>query len=195
MQIQCLLWDFGDTLCDELSLWRTSPEWMAVYQSFDDDAGIGAEWNLGNLDFAEFVRTLSIHMSLSEAEIRDHLSRTDLFEFFPFTYAFFLAQHLPQAMVTVNPVKFREMAVELGFDNVCETIVISGEEKTADKGILCQTALRRMNSSYANEHALLIDNKQHNLDTWAAQGGPGYLYTTDQDYERDVARGIDKLVQ
>lgn len=32
--IECLLWDFGNTLCDELSLWRGSPDWMAVYHSF-----------------------------------------------------------------------------------------------------------------------------------------------------------------
>jgi len=193
--IQCLLWDFGDTLCDELSLWRISPEWMAVYKSFDDDSGIGAAWNLGILDLSEVVVKLSRRMSLSEAEIHKHLSRTDLFQFFPFTYAFFRARHLPQAIVTVNPAAFREMAEKLAFDEICDTIVVSGEEKNIDKGVLCEIALRRMTRACANENALLIDNKQANLDAWAARGGPGYLYTTDRVFERDVARGVQGLVQ
>ena len=195
MPIRCLLWDFGDTLCNEMSLWRVSAEWMEVYRSFDEDDGIGAAWNLGELDTPEVAARLAERMSLSEAEIRAHLSRTDLFEFFPFTYAFFRARHLPQAIVTVNPAAFREMARDLGFDEVTDTIVVSGEEKTIDKGVLCDIAIRRMPSECANENALLIDNKQSNLKAWAERGGVGYLYTTDSAFEQDVARGIENLVR
>ena len=139
MHVQCLLWDFGDTLCDELSLWRVSPEWMAVYRSFDEEDGIGAAWNLGKLDTQGVVSKLARRMTLSEAEIQAHLSRTDLFEFFPFTYDFFRARHLPQAIVTVNPARFREIARDLAFDQVTDTIVVSAEERTIDKGVLCET--------------------------------------------------------
>ena len=104
MRVQCLLWDFGDTLCDELSLWRVGPEWMEVYRSFDD--GLGAEWSLGDLDTRGFVAELAKRMPLTELEILAHLTRTDLFEFFPFTYSFFRARHRPQAIVTVNPALF-----------------------------------------------------------------------------------------
>jgi hypothetical protein len=37
MAVQCLLWDCGDTLFDELSLWRVSPQWLDVYRSFDEE--------------------------------------------------------------------------------------------------------------------------------------------------------------
>ena len=134
-------------------------------------------------------------MTLTETEIHAHLSRTDLFEFFPFTYAFFKVRHLPQAIVTVNPSMFREMAQDLGFDEVTDTIVISGEEKTIDKGVLCEIALQRMSNVCGNEQALLIDNKQSNLDAWAALGGIGYLYTTDMAFRQDVAGGIDGLIR
>ncbi len=194
MTLRCLLWDFGDTLCDELSLWRVSPEWMEVYRSFDDEDGIGAAWSLGDLDTHEVVAKLAGRMTLTEAEIHAPLSRTDLLEFFPFTYAFFRARHLPQSVVTVNPAGFREMALRLAFDEVADTIVVSGEEKTIDKGVLCEIAIRRMPISCANEQALLIDNKQPNLDAWAGRGGIGYLYTTDSAFEQDVADGIDGLV-
>ena len=105
-------------------------------------------------------------MTLNELEIHAHLSRTDLFEFFPFTYDFFRARHLPQSVVTVNPAAFREMAQSLGFDEVTHTIVVSGEEKTIDKGVLCEIAIQRMPIVCANEQALLIDNKKSNLDAW-----------------------------
>ena len=194
MPIQSLLWDFGDTLCNELSLWQVSPAWMAIYRSFDDADGIGAAWNRGDLDTPEVVAGLAKRMSLTEIEIHEHLARTDLFEFFPFTYAFFRARHLPQAVVTVNPAAFREMAQKLAFDQICETIVVSGEERNVDKGALCEIALQRMTTSFPNEDALLIDNKQSNIDAWASRGGPGYLYTTDRAFERDVASGIDRLI-
>jgi hypothetical protein len=194
MPIKCLLWDFGDTLCDELSLWRSSPEWMDVYHSFAD--GLGAAWNLGELDTAGFVAELAKRMSLREIEILAHLKRTDLFEFFPYTYAFFRARRRPQAIVTVNPTLFSEVIVPgLAFDKVTDTVVVSGEENTINKGELCRRALHRMNSGQEPSGALLIDNKQANLDTWAELGGIGYLYTTDSDFERDVSGGIDDLVQ
>lgn len=193
MRIRCLLWDFGNTLCDELSLWRASPEWMEAYRTFDAPDGLAAAWSAGELDTREFAARFAARTSLSEAEILAHLSRTDLFRFFPFTYAFFRERHLPQAIVTVNPAVFREMARRLALDEVTDAIVVSGEEKTVDKGALCQTALERMSIGCANENALLIDNKPANLDAWAARGGPGYLYTTDEAFERDVAGGIDRL--
>ena len=192
-KIQCLLWDFGDTLCDELSLWRVSPEWMEVYRSFDD--GLGAAWSLGDLDTHGFVAKLAKRMPLTEEAILAHLTRTDLFEFFPFTYAFFRARHLPQAIVTVNPALFSEVIVPgCAFDEVTDAIVVSGEEKTSDKGELCRRALERLNIGCDPSQALLIDNKPSNLESWANHDGIGYLYTTDDAFKADVTEGIDGLV-
>lgn len=195
MHVQCLLWDFGNTLCDELSLWRGSPEWMEVYRSFDDETGIGAAWSLGDLDHREVASRLAERMDASEAEIRAHLVRTDLFDFFPFTYAFFRARRLPQALVTVNPASFRQMARDLALDAVTETIVVSGEERTIDKGELCEIALGRMRLGCPRDRALLIDDKPANLDAWVRRGGIGYLYTTDSAFRDDVSGGIDGLVR
>lgn len=194
MSIRCLLWDFGDTLCDELSLWRSSSEWMEVYRSFDEPDGIGAAWSMGEIETAEVVAKLATRMPLTEDEILAHFGRIDLFEFFSFTYSFFRARHLPQAIVTVNPTIFRQMAEGLGFQTVTDTIVVSAEEGTVDKGQLCRIALQRMSVSCRPEEALLIDNRQDNIEAWAASGGKGYLYTTDEAFEQDVARGIDGLV-
>lgn len=193
VRVECLLWDFGDTLCDERSLWRSAPEWMEVYRSFD--AGLGAAWSLGDLDTRGFVAELAKRMALSEAQILAHLHRTDLFEFFPFTYAFFRDHHLPQAIVTVNPAFFSEVVVPgCALDEVTDAIVVSGEEGTIDKGELCRRALQRMDLGCDPSRALLIDDKRPNLDAWARRGGVGYLYTTDSAFRRDVSGGIDQLI-
>src|SRR5262245_36176582 len=193
MRVQCLLWDFGDTLCNELSLWQTSPAWMEVYRSFDD--GLGAAWSVGDLDTRRFVAELAKRMPLTEVEIFAHLQRIELFEFFPFTYAFFRARHLPQAIVTVNPAYFSEVIVPgFAFAEVTNVIVVSAEERTVDKAELCRIALERMRLGCDPDRALLIDNKKTNLDAWARLGGIGYLYTTDSAFRTDVAGGIDNLI-
>ena len=37
--IRCLLWDFGDTLCDERFIWSRGPAWIEVYATFDEGLG------------------------------------------------------------------------------------------------------------------------------------------------------------
>jgi len=97
-------------------------------------------------------------------------------------------------VVTVNPAQFRVTAEGLGFGEVTDAIVISAEERTIDKGVLCEIALRRIPVAFPNARALLIDNKQANLDAWVRRGGLGHRYTTDSAFRRDVAAGIDALV-
>jgi len=105
-----------------------------------------------------------------------------------------MSKHLPQSIVTVHPPLFRQMAIAFGLDEVCDSIVISGEEGTIDKGVLCKITLQRMGVECASDRVLLIDNKQLNLDAWSARGGVGYLYTSDAAFQRDVADGIDGLI-
>lgn len=171
-----------------------SPEWTDAYSSVGWREEVGPAWSLGDIETNEVMTHLVKHLNMTESEVLAHLMRADLFEFFPFTHEFFISRQLPQSVVTVNPPLFRQMAISLGLGEVTDTIVISGEEGTIDKGVLCETALRRMSVKCTNDRALLIDNKQANLDAWSAQGGVGYLYTSDAAFQRDVAEGIDGLV-
>lgn len=167
---------------------------MDVYNSIRWREELGPAWNLGEIGTHEVMTHLVETLNMAESEVLAHLMRVDLFEFFPFTHDFFLSRHLPQAVVTVSPPLFRQMAIALGLNTVTDTIVISGEEGTIDKGVLCETALRHMGVKCAHDRVLLIDNKQSNLDAWSARGGAGYLYTSDAAFQRDVANGIDGLV-
>lgn len=195
MAIGCLLWDFGDTLYDELSLWRGSEEWMAVYASFGDPEGIGAAWSLGEVTDEEVFARISQQFGLTLDAVRAHLARVDLFQPFPFTIEFFRSAQMPQAIVTANPASFRRLARDLDLDTHVETIVISGEEGSVDKAVLSALAIERMAGAYAPSEALLIDNKRPNVDDWRAQGGAGYHYIDDATFRADVAGGIDGLAQ
>ena len=191
--IRCLLWDFGDTLCDETFIWSSGPEWRTLYETFDD--GLGHDWCLGKLDTDGFARAASERIPLNPEQIVAHMrERCSHINFFDFTYDFFKARHLPQAIVTVNPDLWSHVIVPLhGFAEATDVIVSSWEEQTIDKGILCRLALERMELECGPSEALLIDNKQANLDAWIDQGGRGYLFTTDYAFQQDVANGIDSL--
>jgi hypothetical protein len=195
MQIQCLLWDFGDTLCRETFIWSSGPEWEIVYQAFD--GGWASGWNTGSMRTQEFARIASQYIPLLPDQIISQMrERCKHIEFFEFTYSFYKQRHRPQAIVTVNPDLWTETIVPLhGFDKTADAIVSSWEEGTADKGVLCSLALERLKIECQPSEALLIDNKQSNLDSWAARGGIGYLYTSDSAFKRDVADGLDRLIR
>lgn len=195
MGVRCLLWDFGDTLCRETFIWSSGPGWEAVYRAFD--GGWAQAWETGEMDTLEFARRAARTIPLSPEAIVAHMrERCRHIEFFDFTYAFYRQRHLPQAIVTINPDLWSETIAPLhGFDRTADVIVISWQEGITDKGILCSRALERLGVGCPPSEALLIDNKQSNLDAWAKRGGVGYLYTTDAAFERDVANGIDGLVR
>ncbi len=192
--IRCLLWDFGDTLCDERFIWNSGPEWMAIYDTFDD--GLGQAWCLGEVDTPAFAAELATRMTLSAEVIATHMrERCNHIVFHPFTYAFFRERHRPQAIVTVNPDLFSEVIVPRHrLDQAVDAIVTSWEETSDDKGRLCEVAIDRLGGGITPSEALLIDNRQDCLASWAARGGAGYLFTTDDAFRRDVADGIDALI-
>lgn len=193
MQIRCLLWDFGDTLCDERFIWGSNPEWMEIYETFDE--GLGSSWNLGEINTREFANELAKRMDRSVDSMVAHLTeRCHHIHFFERTYQFFKARHLPQAIVTVNPDLFSEIIVPLcEFAADCDAIVTSWEEETIEKNILNRLAIERMGLSCENGEALLIDNKRSNIDAWISIGGAGYHYENDETFYRDQIRGIDSL--
>lgn len=189
--IKCLLWDFGDTLCDERFIWSVGPDWMAVYETFDD--GVGERWNTGDLDSSGFARELSATMGRSPDEIVAHMIErsTNHIEFYDYTWALFRERRLPQAIVTVNPDLFSDVIVPAhDLQSGCEVIVTSWEERSIDKSVLCSLAIERLDAGIEPGEALLIDNKQANIEAWASVGGAGYHYTTDDAFRRDVERGL-----
>jgi hypothetical protein len=188
--IKCLLWDFGDTLCDERFIWGSGPEWMEVYRTFDDD-GLGAQWSLGDIDTWTFAEALATRMDRTPASIVAHMvDCCNAIRFFEQTYAFFRSRRLPQAIVTVNPDLFSDIIVPVcNFRQDCDVIITSWEERTDDKRILNRIA------DCDNNAAMLIDNKRSNIDNWVSVGGAGYHHRGDESFARDAAQGIDAMAE
>jgi len=193
-QIECLLWDFGDTLCDERFIWGSGPEWMEIYETFDED-GPGASWSLGEIDTCTFAETIAARLHRSADSVVAHMTDCcNRIQFFDKTYTFFKSKHLPQAIVTVNPDLFSDVIVPLcGFHDDCEVIVTSWEERSDDKRILNKLAIERLGLDIDNKSALLIDNKRSNIDAWISVGGSGYHYAGDEAFAVDVGRGVDAM--
>jgi len=190
----CLLWDFGDTLCDERFIWASGPKWQSYYETFDDNDIVDA-WNKGEISIAEFAEQVSSHLELPPNDIVAHMNKCcGNIEYFEHTYTIFKESRLPQAIVTVNPDIFTNTIVPAyRLDQYCETIVTSWQEGTVDKRVLCARAIERLGISCGNEQALLIDNRRDNIDAWRSVGGTGYLYTTDSQFLADIHSGIGEL--
>ncbi|NKC01484.1 MAG: hypothetical protein GKR90_23705 [Pseudomonadales bacterium] len=193
-KISCLLWDFGDTLCDERFIWSSGPEWMAVYETFDND-GPGAQWSLGEIDQHKFSQQISMPLGLPPDAVLAHMIECcHRIKFFEKTFAFFQSMHLPQAIVTVNPDLFSEVIVPTyDLDKYCEEIVTSWQEHSLDKRVLGRCAMERMGLGADIGNALLIDNKLTNVEDWISAGGAGYHFEGDLKFERDVKNGVIAL--
>ena len=193
-QLRCLLWDFGDTLCDEGFIWSSGPQWMELYRTFDD--GIGHKWNLGEISTFEFASEVAARLSMSAEAVVAHMrERCKHIAFFEHSYAFFRAHHLPQAIVTVNPDLFSEVIVPLHrLDEPADAIVTSWEEGTSDKARLAEIAIERLGLDYEPPEALLIDNRQDCVDAWRAKGGSAYLFTSDEAFRVAVGGGLKNLI-
>jgi FMN phosphatase YigB (HAD superfamily) len=168
---------------------------MDVYRSFGEPDGPGIAWSLGQIDEEGFAARLCERWGMSPEDVRCHLGRSDLFVPFPSTLAFFRERHRPQAIVTVNPATFRRLASDLGIAESADVIVVSAEERSMDKGLLCERALARLGVDCTPGEALLIDDRPSNLSAWAHRGGIGYHHRGDDAFRIDVSRGIDSLVR
>ena len=192
--VRCLLWDFGDTLCDERFIWSAGPEWMEIYRTFDD-GGLGNAWNLGKIDTTQFAEELSSRLEYSTDYIVSFMEeRCKHIEFYEYTFAFFQKRTLPQAIVTVNPDLFTQViSPTWNLENFCDVIITSWEEGTDDKRVLNQLAIEKMGLGCEFDEAVLIDNKKSNIDDWVGVGGSGYHFLGDEKFEADLKNGLDSL--
>jgi len=161
---------------------------MQLYDSSDDDCG--DRWSAGELDLDAFDERAAPIVNMPPAQvIETTVTRSQHINWFARTYEFFKQQHLPQAMVTVNPGFFSDVIVlKHNLDRYCDPIIVSYEHGTNDKGILCQKAVDALGCPASD--ALLIDNKKA-TDRWQAYGRHGCFYRSDERFAQDVANGID----
>ena len=188
-----LLWDFGDTLADERWAWSAPAGvrgWSAAYRRIGDSE-LGERWNLGDASTRDVAQHLATELGLEAGDIHQHLERTCAsIAFFPTSWRVACRHALPQAVVTVNPLVFRQVIVPTyELDQVFDVIVVSAEEHTTDKVRLCELALERLGKRASRHSSLLIDNISDNVERWRASGGLGYQFLDDATFAQDLTSG------
>lgn len=195
--LKCVLWDFGDTLVDErwmLAPLPGVPAWPAVWSRVAGGE-LAEAWNLGRISIPTVVDALAAELGIAAELVREHMRRCcERIEFFDAPLQIAKRSSLPQAIVTVNPDGFSELVVRPHrLERIFDLIVTSWEHGTLDKGFLGLEALRRLGGAIHPSEALLIDNRAHHLDEWAARGGRGYLFRGPEPFAADLQSELREL--
>jgi FMN phosphatase YigB (HAD superfamily) len=195
--VDVVLWDFGDTLVDERWCWQCPPGvpgWTDAWRACGATE-LWTRWGRGDAVIDDVAAQLADATGMSAGAVVTHLaSRFRDLTFHPRTWEIARAREHRQAIVTVNPVEFRDIVATYELDRVFDLIVISGEEHTDDKADLCDRALERVGITDRAE-SLLIDNIESNIMSWRSRGGRAYWYRDDQTFADDLAaRGWRGLV-
>lgn len=192
--IKTLLWDFGDTLVDETWMQMPMPgcgAWPKAYRDLVYNGSLGDEWSLGNVDTATVAQALADCLGTTTQDaVRSHMERASRnITIFEEVLAYAKSSPLPQAIVTVNPDMFSAVTVgRYELAEVFPVIVTSWEENTLSKAALCDIALTRQGLGIQRPEALLLDNKQDNIEEWTDAGGVGYLFESEQEFMRNPPR-------
>ena len=185
--VECVLWDFGDTLADESWMTKASAQlsnWPNIYKQLIWEGQLGIDWNLGKVQTEEIASHFAVLLSADREHIADHMKRCcEEVKFFDHAIKAVQSCELPQAIVTINPDIFSQQVVpNYRLNKLFEAIVTSCEEKTLDKSDLCDIALQRLGDASDRSGALLIDNRIENVESWRTRGGIAYHFTGNEAF-------------
>jgi phosphoglycolate phosphatase-like HAD superfamily hydrolase len=185
--VECVLWDFGDTLADQSWLTKAPAQlsnWPAIYRQLIWEGQLGIDWNLGKVQTGEIASHFAGLLSADREHIADHMRRCcEEVKFFDHAMKAVQSCQLPQAIVTINSDIFSQQVVpNYRLNQLFETIVTSWEEKTLDKSDLCDIALQRLGGVSDRSGALLIDNRIENVESWRARGGIAFHFTGNEAF-------------
>ena len=199
MALRCVLWDFGDTLVDERWM-RIAPagfpDWSAVWVDVITPE-FALAWDTGEIGVADVVGRVAERLQMPFDEAMAHAEWCcSQIRFFAKPMEIARNSRLPQGIVTVNPDLFNMWVMpEYDLEQLFRPIITSWEHGSIDKGILCTAAINALDEPVLPNETLLIDNKQQNLDAWTAKGGLGYLFTTEEQFERDLQGDLSELAR
>jgi phosphoglycolate phosphatase-like HAD superfamily hydrolase len=180
--IRAILWDFGDTLCDQT--WALAPlegerAWATLYRQVLDSDGLVDRWDRGEATTVEVSAAVARRLGAAPGKVQAHMEACCRnITFFPRVMDLVAHTRLPQAIVTINPDIFSEVVVPAyRLRERFETIVTSWQERTVDKARLCEIAMARIGPDLRPENCLLVDNLSENTEAWRARGGAALHFT------------------
>jgi phosphoglycolate phosphatase-like HAD superfamily hydrolase len=189
MSIRAIFWDFGGTLADEN--WMLAPlagdeAWPELYRDVLGSNRLRQRWSDGEASTADVVQALALRSGKPRGAILTHMQACCRnLNFYPEVVRLVERTSLPQALVTVNSDIFTEVvAPHYDLSRRFELIVTSWQERLSDKGLLCEIARLWLDPNLRAAECLLVDNLQANIDAWAARGGAGLRFISEDDLLR-----------
>lgn len=181
MNLQAVLWDFGDTLADErwmLASLHGSPGWPSAYRQVMERGDLADRWNAGKATTADVAEQFSATLGVAKDRILGHMRACCRnVSLFPDVMALTARVWAPQAIVTINPDIFSDVVVPTyKLRDRFSIIVTSWEERTLSKADLCEAAISRIPGAVDRAACLLIDNRPDNVAEWRARGGRAWLF-------------------
>jgi hypothetical protein len=194
---RCIVWDFGDTLVDERWMQVAPigcPEWPDAWRAVLSDTSFVDAWHEGRVSCDDFVGRMCARTNLGADVVVLHIAQLcSQIVFFPAVMAAVRSarSRVPQICATVNSDLFSRFVVPTyDLDRVFDAIITSWEEGCCSKVTLAVLGLERLRVSINLTETLLIDNRVDNIDEFVDAGGIGYLFTGEDNFVRDVERGV-----
>jgi FMN phosphatase YigB (HAD superfamily) len=191
--VTLVLVDFGNTLAEETFMRCDSeafPHWTSVWMDVMTEARV--DWDTGRMSAGELAARLASEFGCTSEAVRAYMSELcRQLVFYPAINVAVRSRRARggrQVLVTVNPDLFDEVVAHYSLAQHFDAVVTSAASGTDDKVELCHEALRRMGVENPAD-TVLIDNMPFNVEGWAAAGGMGYPFTSDDAFARDVRSG------
>ncbi len=200
--IDCVFFDFGDTLAQEPFFVHPPaevPNWTELIDAVVFGTSLFDRWAIGEVDSRTVAERLAAHCALGPAQVEDAMRRDcTALTWNPAVERFLdgLAGTTSTAVVTINPDIFSTViAPHYRIPERVDGVVTSWEERTLDKLELCRIALERLGGERSLATCLLIDNKLSNVESFEAAGGQGFHFVSDAafaDAVPELERGIGR---
>jgi FMN phosphatase YigB (HAD superfamily) len=192
MKYDLIIFDFHRTLTDDLLFSSFDDQYKEPIQDLifrpPNKQVWEVEWMRGIKKTKDIVAYLSIELEISSEKVNEVL--LDGLEKMTWnTGIWMFAQqvraHCKTAIATINCDLFTDYVVPMQkLNEKFDVIINSSEEGILDKERLCSIAHQRIIPDAPLEKILLIDDSKDNIHAFQDMGGQGYLYTTDQEFER-----------
>jgi FMN phosphatase YigB (HAD superfamily) len=181
--------DFGNTMADERFMWQNSDRFPTWTRDYGEVVGRFADgWNCGRVGTDVIVDEVSRKLRVRPALVQDHIDELLRgVRFYPAVnnaLARRRARGERQAIVTVNPDLFANIAALYRLDERFDAIVTSAEIGSDDKVRICRVACARLRVDPAD--TVLLDNIGEHVSGWRAVGGAAYLFKDDALFTADV---------
>jgi FMN phosphatase YigB (HAD superfamily) len=190
-RINCVVFDFGFTLCPDFYFNVAPPEyphWQQIFQQriFANKDLVDC-WMVNEVTTADIAAVIAQEVDLDLAEIIEYMQEgCKNLSFNPALMQFALAQRSfgrKTALVTANMDIFTQIVVPAhGLDTIFDMIINSADYGEINKEHLWPLAFRQLGKGIGYANSVLIEDSRPAAERFRQLGGLAYRYTGDDAF-------------